>query len=64
MKRTWIAAVAVAAVLAAGTAAQADLAGRITAALAGKTSKPAGRIGVCVTLMPSGNVWTMAARYA
>ena len=43
-------------VLALASAAQADLDARINAALGGKYSKTAGRVGVCVTLMPSGKV--------
>ncbi len=45
---------ALAAALALSTAAQADLTGRINAALAGKYAKQAGRMGVHVALLPSG----------
>ena len=56
IRRTSIVSAALAAVMLWAGGAQAGLAGRINAALAGKYSKQAGRVGVCVTLMPSGKV--------
>ncbi len=56
VKRAGTILAAVLAISAMSMSAGADLTARITAALNGKNGKQAGRLGVCVTLMPSGKV--------